>query len=40
MTFLVGAGLVVAHAVLWYRWFGNHPVDVASRVSAAPGGTG
>ncbi|MFQ6012908.1 MAG: MFS transporter [Thermoplasmata archaeon] len=31
LAFLVGAGLVLGHAVLWYRWFGDHPVDRASR---------
>ncbi len=38
-TFLVGAGLVVLHALLWLRWFGDHPVDVASRVTAGAGGS-
>jgi MFS family permease len=40
LTFLVGAGLIVLHAVLWYRWFGNHPVDQASRVPAVTSGSG
>ncbi|MFQ5986968.1 MAG: MFS transporter [Thermoplasmata archaeon] len=40
VTFLVAAGLLLVHAVLWYRWFGDHPVDVASRVPAVAGGTG
>jgi predicted MFS family arabinose efflux permease len=39
LTFLVGAGLVVLHALLWFRWFGNHPVDMASRVPDVAGGT-
>ncbi len=39
LTFLVGAGLIVVNALLWLRWFGDHPVDVASRVPAAARGT-
>lgn len=39
LTFLVGAVLIVAHAGLWFRWFVDHPVDVASRVPTVAGGT-
>ncbi len=39
LTFLVGAGLIVLHVLLWFRWFGDHPVDVASRVPVIDRGT-
>jgi MFS family permease len=39
LTFLVGAGLVVLHALLWFRWFGTHPIDMASRVPDVAGKT-
>lgn len=38
LAFLVGGAFYVAHAGLWFGWFGNHPVDVASRAPAAAGG--
>jgi MFS family permease len=39
LTFLIGGILYVGHALLWYGWFGNHPVDVASRPAAVAGGS-
>lgn len=33
-AFLFGGALYVGHAVLWYFWFGNHPVDAMSRGAA------
>jgi MFS family permease len=31
IAFLVAGVLYMANALLWYGWFGSHPVDVASR---------
>ncbi|MEE9237040.1 MAG: MFS transporter, partial [Thermoplasmata archaeon] len=39
IAFLVGGSLYFGHAMLWYQWFSNHPIDVASRVPGVTRGS-
>ena len=40
IAFVLAGLLYALHGVLWYVWFGNHPVDVASRTPSTMGGNG